>query len=130
MEAERKDRARAAEEYDAVLPARLDLLVLGMGEDGHTASLFPQHAAVGEKRRRVLAVEGPYPPRDRLTITPPVIHAARLTLMLVAGANKARAVARALRGPDDALACPAALARTGVWILDQPAGATLPFDAS
>lgn len=130
MEAERSDRALAAEEYETVLPARLDVLVLGMGEDGHTASLFPRHPAVSEKRRRVLAVEGSYPPRDRLTITPPVMNAARLTLMLVEGANKAPAVVRALRGPDDPLACPATLARNGVWILDQPAGAQLRSDVS
>lgn len=130
MAAERSDRVRAAEEYESALPARLDLLVLGMGEDGHTASLFPHDQAVNEHRRRVLAVEGPHSPHGRLTITPPVIHSARRTLMLVTGANKAAAVVRARRGPLDPLLCPASLARDGGWILDEPAAARLRTEAS
>jgi 6-phosphogluconolactonase len=126
MEAERDDLDAAAAEYDAMLPAALDLLVLGMGEDGHTASLFPGHPALGEERRRVLGVEGPAIPPRRMTITPPVIRAARATLMLVAGRAKAAAVARALAGDYDPVACPAQLARAGVWVLDQPAAAQLP----
>ena len=126
MAAERNDLAVAAGEYEAILPAALDLLVLGMGEDGHTASLFPHHPAVNEERRRVLGVRGPADPPWRMTITPPVIRAAHVTLMLVAGAAKAAAVARARGGVYDPASCPAQLARDGVWILDQPAAAQLP----
>ena len=125
MEADRGDLDAAAAEYDAMLPAALDLLVLGVGEDGHTASLFPGHSALGEERRRVLAVEGPAIPPWRMTITPPVLRAARSTLVLVAGAAKAAAVARALDGDYDPVSCPAQLARGGVWVLDQPAAARL-----
>jgi 6-phosphogluconolactonase len=125
MEADRDDLAAAAGEYAAILPAALDLLVLGMGEDGHTASLFPQHPALGEEHRKVLDVSGPATPPRRLTITPPVIRAARATLMLVAGAAKAAAVARARDGEYNPVSCPAQLARAGVWILDQPAAALL-----
>lgn len=126
MEAERDDLAEAADEYEALLPAALDLLVLGMGEDGHTASLFPHQPAVNEERRRVLGVHGPADPPWRMTITPPVIRAARVTLMLVAGAAKAASVARARGDVYDPMSCPAQLARDGVWILDEPAAAQLP----
>jgi 6-phosphogluconolactonase len=130
MEADRSDLARAAEEYEAVLPQHLDVLVLGMGEDGHTASLFPHHPAVSEERRRVLAVEVPNPPRWRMTITPPVLRAARATMMLVQGTRKAPAVARACRGPEAPIACPAQLARNGLWILDEEAASQLLSGAS
>ena len=89
MKGERPDRDEAARAYAAILPERLDLLVLGLGEDGHTASLFPGAASLAESVRRVLAVNAPAPPRDRLTITPPVILDARLVIGLVAGAKKA-----------------------------------------
>ena len=126
MEADRSDLAAAARDYAALLPASLDLLVLGMGEDGHTASLFPHHPVLNEERERVREVYGPATPPWRLTITPPVIRAARTTLMLVAGAPKAAAVARALAGAYQPADCPAQLAHDGLWILDEPAAAQLP----
>ena len=127
MEADRSDLARAAEEYERILPARLHVLLLGMGEDGHTASLFPHHPAVNEERRRVLGVQGPVEPRWRMTVTPPVIRAAHDRIMLVQGERKAAAVVRALRGPFEPQACPAQLARDAVWILDEPAASRLPM---
>jgi len=125
MHAEAADVEAAARSYEALLPARLDLVLLGIGEDGHTASLFPGSSAVTEQARRVLFVTGPKPPPRRLTITPPVLAAARATLVLAAGAAKAEAVARALEGPDDVIGCPAQLARAGYWILDRAAAAEL-----
>lgn len=127
MDGERPDVARAAADYERLLPARLDVLVLGIGADGHTASLFPHHPAMNEKRRRVLALQAPVPPEWRITITPPVIRAARARLMLVAGESKARAVAQACAGPYDPPACPAQLARNATWIVDEPAAARLHF---
>ncbi len=127
MEGERRDLDAAAAAYDRQLPAALDVLVLGMGPDGHTASLFPGSAALAERQRRVVVVEGPKPPRRRLTITPPVIAAARHVAVLVTGKEKATAVAWALESvaPPSASEIPAVLARHGVWFLDPPAAARL-----
>jgi 6-phosphogluconolactonase len=125
MEGERADRDAAALAYEAILPGRLDLLVLGLGDDGHTASLFPGAPSLAETQRRVLAVRAPRPPLDRLTITPPVILAARLTVVLVEGTNKAGALARAVDGPYAPDSTPGQLARAGLWIADTAAATRL-----
>lgn len=87
---------------------RFDLIHLGMGEDGHTASLFPRNPALGEQRALVLRVRASKPPPDRLTLTLPVLNAARDVLFLVQGAGKRDALARVLAG-DGSL--PAAMVR-------------------
>lgn len=125
MEAERENLEAAAADYARLLPSRLDLVLLGIGEDGHTASLFPGSAASAEREETVLAVDGPKPPPKRLTITPEVITSARATLLMAAGGDKAAAVARALEGPYDPAACPAQFARGGIWILDRLAAVRL-----
>lgn len=125
MEAERPDREAAAEEYARRLPERLDLIILGLGEDGHTASLFPGSSALSERVRKVVAVVGSKAPLHRLTVTPPVIAAAREKIILVSGAGKASAVAQALEGPDQPVQCPAQLARDGIWIMDRAAASGL-----
>jgi 6-phosphogluconolactonase len=76
----------------------LDLVVLGLGEDGHTASLFPGDPAVDERERWVARVERPDHPR--LTLTLPVLGAAQLVLFLVAGGSKREALGRLLAGED------------------------------
>ncbi|HTH64514.1 MAG TPA: 6-phosphogluconolactonase [Gemmatimonadales bacterium] len=125
MPADAADRVSAAAEYAELLPERLDLLLLGVGRDGHTASLFPGSRAVKENWYHVVPSESPEPPTLRLTITPPVIAAARARLVLARGPDKAAAVARALEGDDDPEHCPAQLARAGVWLLDEAAAAGL-----
>jgi 6-phosphogluconolactonase len=115
----------AARAYERVLPARLDVLVLGVGADGHTASLFPHAPVLAERERRVVPARAPTAPHARLTITPPVIAAARRVLVLASGAGKAQAVAAALEGAADPRACPAQLARGGTWLLDRAAAARL-----
>jgi 6-phosphogluconolactonase len=129
MEADRPDRATAAEEYDRLLPRRLDILLLGVGPDGHTASLFPGSAALSETDRRVVAVPGPPPPIQpqvaRMTITPPVIGAAREAVVLVNGSGKAALLSRILEGPSDPIDLPAQLALGGTWILDRAAAGQL-----
>ncbi|MEO8201112.1 MAG: 6-phosphogluconolactonase [Gemmatimonadota bacterium] len=125
MAADAPSLEEAAHSYALGLPPALDILVLGIGDDGHTASLFPGHEAVLEEQRLVVPAVGPMPPHQRLTITPPVIRAARVLIMLAAGAGKASAIARACEGPDDLLSVPAQLARRGTWIMDRDAASQL-----
>lgn len=124
IEAERPDPEKVAAEYAVLLPDRFDLIILGLGEDGHTASLFPHSAALEERIRRVLAVPAPSPP-DRITVTPPVLAAARDTLVIADGARKAGAVRQALLEDVSPLDCPASLVRNGLWLLDRMAGEAL-----
>jgi 6-phosphogluconolactonase len=125
MEAERADRDAAARAYERLLPRSFDILLLGIGPDGHTASLFPGSPALDEWQRLVLPVIGTKPPPERLTITPPVIEAARKVVVLASGEDKAAMVARALEGPVAPKTVPAQLARRGVWFLDQLAAGRL-----
>jgi 6-phosphogluconolactonase len=84
------------------IPA-FDLILLGLGPDAHICSLFPGDAALGERERAVVGVETPgMPPLvSRITLTLPVVNAAREVLFLVTGEEKADAVHRALTGPPD-----------------------------
>jgi len=125
MPADAADLELAARAYGELLPDPLDLLLLGIGEDGHTASLFPGSPVLAERTARVVVVSGPKPPNLRLTVTPPVIEAARELLVLASGAGKAAALALALEGPVDVSASPAQLARRGTWIVDAAAAAQL-----
>ena len=127
IEGEDPNPEAAAARYAALLPARFDLLVLGIGDDGHTASLFPGSSMLFERIRKVVHVaNSPKSPADRITITPPVIETARHLLLLAAGADKAHAVARALASPFPLDETPARLARWGAWLLDRTAAAELP----
>jgi 6-phosphogluconolactonase len=125
VQAELADRDAVALAYEALLPERFSLMVLGIGEDGHTASLFPGSPALEQRTRRFLPVIGPKPPPERFSVTPPVIEAARQIIMLASGAGKADAVARALRGPLEVRQTPSALARNGLWLLDPAAASKL-----
>jgi 6-phosphogluconolactonase len=125
MQAESRDLADAADAYAAKLPERLDIILLGIGEDGHTASLFPNSPALHEEKRTVVLVEGPKKPSHRLTITPPVIRAAHRRILMAAGLRKAAVVARAIEGPFLPLELPVQLALDGVWILDREAASML-----
>jgi len=102
MRGEDPDLEAAARDYEAALggPAAppLDLALLGMGADGHTASLFPGTAALDERRRLCVAVDVRQLATRRLTLTYPALTAARELLFLVAGADKAETL-RAVLGP-------------------------------
>lgn len=104
-------------------PPRFDVLLLGMGADGHTASLFPRSAALREQRRWAIPSEAPDEPRERLTFTLPVLNAAREVHFLVAGAHKRDALECALGEQKRPERCPAALIAptdgTLTWWLDK-----------
>ena len=119
MQGEAEDLDAAARAYEPLLHEPLDLLVLGVGPDGHTASMFPGAAAVRERTRRVVAVyDSPKWPPRRLTVTPRVLDEARSIAVLASGPDKASVVARALEGEVDALEVPARLVRERDWYLD------------
>ena len=110
------DEAAAA--YDAIVAGLqpLDVVLLGVGEDGHTASLFPGHPAL-RAGGWVTAVRGaPKPPPDRVSLTLPALRGARTVLVLATGAGKAEAVARARTG-----SVPSGMIEQARWLLDPAA---------
>lgn len=124
-----RDIARAFGIAAGGAPPAFDLLLLGMGPDGHVASLFPHGAAVDERRRWVVASRAPGAFPDRVTLTAPVLGEARHVLLLVAGSTKAEALAKVLQGPRDPQGLPAQLlplaADRVTWLADEAAAALL-----
>jgi len=130
-----EDAAAAAEAYEAELDRFLPvgsggmqpgLVMLGVGEDGHTASLFPGTAALEETRRGFVANWVPQLSAWRLTATLPLLIAARRVVFLVSGAHKAAIVAEVLGGDTDLP--PAVISRETrdpVWLLDRDAASQL-----
>lgn len=126
---------QAAADYERALVAALgappvfDLVWLGMGPDGHTASLFPHSAGVRDKTSYVIAnaVDSPLTkgPTTRLTITLPVIDAAHHVRFLVGGADKAETLAQVARGPSELYPSSLVTAADLVWFVDRAAGAKL-----
>jgi 6-phosphogluconolactonase len=116
MEGEARDLDAAAQRYAYVLGDEpLDLAILGMGADGHTASLFPGTTALAERQRRCTAVYVPKLSASRLTLTYPVFEAAREVFFLIAGEDKALTLKEAIEGPDrpDQFPCQAIFRRKG-----------------
>lgn len=134
----------AARAYEAELHAAggpLDLLLLGMGADGHTASLFPGAAELEERRRWVIPAVAPVEPRRRLTLTLPAIRQARSVTVLVAGIDKAPTLNAVLSAPehrqpglsnraDRAVPLPAARLRAASgavrWLVDRDGASRMP----
>jgi 6-phosphogluconolactonase len=137
--ADNPDASGAAEAYEltlrkffALAPGefpRFDLILLGMGPDGHTASLFPETAALKEKSRLVVANWVEKLNTSRITFTLPVLNAARCVLFLVSGIDKAAALHEVLEGnvPDEKF--PSRLVRPSagklIWIVDRAAASEL-----
>jgi 6-phosphogluconolactonase len=132
--------ARAAAEYAALLRRRMpagpgglpvfDLMLLGMGSDGHILSVFPGSAALAPDAPLVLAIPAPShiePYLPRLTLNPRLIGLARHVLVTCTGSAKAARVAEVLEGPPDVMRLPAQLARgdNAVWLLDAAAAGSL-----
>jgi 6-phosphogluconolactonase len=132
MQAEAPDIEGAALAYETELrlafgargdePPAFDLVWLGMGPDGHTASLFPGSAALDETQRWVVANWAPALQTWRMTLTFPVLNAARETVFVVTGADKADALARVASG-DTALPASLVAGRSVRWIVDAAAAA-------
>ena len=121
---------RAADEYDRELEGvTLDFVLLGVGPDGHVASLYPDASGLAERDRRAIPAEAKLEPLvDRVTMTIPVLESAPLVLFFVAGTERAHAVRRAFAEmPSEATPASLIRSRNGqtVAILDPPAAQEL-----
>jgi 6-phosphogluconolactonase len=137
--AENPDAAAAAEAYEqtlrkffALAPGelpRFDLILLGMGPDGHTASLFPETAALQERSRLVVANWVEKMETSRITFTLPVLNAARCVAFLVSGTDKAAALHQVLEGNAPAEKYPSRLVQPSdgklIWFVDRAAASEL-----
>jgi 6-phosphogluconolactonase len=126
----------AARQYERVLRAhflhqwpRIDLMVLGLGADCHTASLFPRSPALSESARWVTWAEAPVGPSQRLTLTLPVINHASSVHFLVSGEAKAEALRRVIEDAADVTNCPASGVSPSegrvTWWVDEAAASKL-----
>lgn len=127
---------QAAAQYEATLrrffgdePPRLDLLLLGLGEDGHTASLFPHTPVLDERERWAAAVWPTGQDLARVTLTAPLLNQAAVVVFLVAGAGKAGVLRDVLEGLRDPRRLPAQLVapQSGLvqWLVDEAAARLL-----
>ena len=120
---------QAAREYQRELAGTFDLMLLGLGEDAHIASIFPGSPVLDEQEHKVAAPWAPHLKAYRITLTPRALLDARRIVMLVAGASKAPAVKAALEGPPDPHRWPAQLLRAAddrvEWIIDRAAAGAL-----
>jgi 6-phosphogluconolactonase len=130
------DPAEGARRYEdrlrhffAAARPRFDLILLGLGENGHTASLFPGLPGLTEPDRWVAAVYEAEQDLHRLTLTPALINEAREVVFLVAGAAKAAVVREVIQGPLEPLRLPAQLIQPEPgrlhWLLDKAAAGAL-----
>ncbi|HUZ00864.1 MAG TPA: 6-phosphogluconolactonase [Thermomicrobiaceae bacterium] len=110
------DEAAGAYAHIVAALAPLDIVLLGVGEDGHTASLFPGHAALNASGLAVGVRDAPKPPPLRVTLTLNALRSARRVIILATGAGKADAVARAKRGE-----VPSGMIADARWLIDRAA---------
>jgi 6-phosphogluconolactonase len=125
-----EEELRRAFALDSAGLPRFDVVLLGMGEDGHTASLFPGTAALSERRRLAVANWVPRFSTWRITLTLPVLNSARAVLFLVAGGDKAGPLAAVFDPSSAPDAYPCQLVRPGsgelLWLVDRAAAARVP----
>ena len=137
-----KDPEKAATAYEKELQAffgvngrdgsprsGFDLILLGMGDNGHTASLFPGHSAITEKKRWVMAEYIQVVAMWRITLTPVVINAAKNAIFIVSGGEKAERLQSVIEGPFQPEVLPAQIVRPVqgrlLWLLDKAAASRL-----
>jgi 6-phosphogluconolactonase len=121
------DAEAAAARYAAELRVPFDVLMLGVGEDGHVASLFPEHPVLSETGQATAAVhDSPKPPPTRITLTMPTIQSADEVWLVAAGPDKTDSVGAALSGDKTKPAAHATGTSRTYWLLDRAAAAKIP----
>jgi 6-phosphogluconolactonase len=139
IKSEHPDARQAADDYEQTLQAffrlaagqhpRFDLIFLGLGPEGHTASLFPGTQALHETHRLVVSTWVGKFFTDRITLTPPVLNNAAGVVFLVSGEDKALALKAVLEGHDEPEQLPAQLIRPAhgrlLWLVDRAAASLL-----
>ena len=110
----------AARLYESILPARPDLIILGLGDDGHIASLFPGQSWFGENNRMVISSLSPVNGQQRVTITKKVIESGAEIIVLASGKEKSRVLAK-LADNSDISAIPGRMVINGLWLIDESA---------
>ncbi|KAI8575820.1 hypothetical protein K450DRAFT_260044 [Umbelopsis ramanniana AG] len=130
------DAEKCAQDYEQQLKdvfgsdstPEFDLLLLGMGPDGHTCSLFPGHPLLDENKRWVAPIfDSPKPPKERITLTFPVVNNAKEVAFVTAGDGKKDMVQMIQEQPELKLPCQRVMPKSGevYWFIDEPAGQKL-----
>ena len=131
------EAARYAETVKFLLPhenntPRFDLVMLGLGEDGHTASIFPEHIRFFQTNELFVATRNPYNGQQRITATGKLINQAKTVVFIVAGSSKAKIAANVIENKARAKKYPASLVHpvSGklIWLLDEEAAGGLERD--
>lgn len=115
------DCDRAAKHYESLLPKAIDVLLLGMGADGHIASLFPNAPALSERTRRMISVTGCVGVENRITISPQVILGAQSVFLLAKGKEKGVVLRSVLEFGKYTASLPVSLLLDSTWLIDSDA---------
>jgi 6-phosphogluconolactonase len=107
--------------YAGIVPDKADLIILGLGDDGHIASLFPGQSWINQNNMKIISAISPYNGLERLTITQYVIERADQIIILASGTNKSRILSQLYNNLNDLTAIPARMLIKGLWLFDQNA---------
>jgi 6-phosphogluconolactonase len=119
VETNLSNASSAAFHYGKNLPDIIDVMILGVGEDGHIASLFPNNFSLEEQESKVISTIGSKPPSQRITITRRVLNNAKTKIVLAPGIEKAKVLQAALKDKANYKAVPVRLVFDSTWLVDQ-----------
>jgi len=118
IQADKKKLKIVARQYSRLLPNSIDILILGLGDDGHIASLFPYSSQLNEQNQLCIPVVTPKPPYKRLTITPLVVKNAKTIYILAPGRKKQKIVECAKKQPININRLPIQMIINPIWCVD------------